>query len=217
MSRHLHTAFCEHFDPLKIRWWLFYVDGLPREGERYSHFDVLCTLIGGRSAEETEQLEHCFQRVYYGGARDSWHNWPCVCLRESTSAGEARGSMGGDGMSSIVAIIADLDRAADALPLPWTSTQFVFKALGRERMYADRLRFLSRGVVRQVDCDHEPIDLDTRRPRSRRLVEAWLAYELGWRDRRASCRWPRRPEVVIDLPVVGRDRAETSPGQLLIS
>jgi len=198
MSRHLHTAWCEHWTPFKVRWWLFSAEGMGgwdiRTGDkgRYSHFDVLCAMLGGRSAEETEQLGHCFSRVYHGGARDPWHGWPCVCLRESTSAGEARGSVGGDGMSSILALIADLERAADALPTHWRATEAVFAALDRKQIWSDRMRFLQRGVVRDVDREVEPIDPEMRQPRSKRLVEAWMAYELGWRDRRASSRWPRR-------------------------
>jgi hypothetical protein len=202
MAKHLHRAFCEHWTPLKVRWWLFCAESVVNSTDdnpsgRYGHFDVLCDMLGGRSAEETEQLEHCFQRVYYGGARDPWHGWTCVCLRESTSAGEARGSIGGDGTASILALIVDLERAADALPLPWRATEAVFNALGHPITYRDRMKFLARGVVRDVDRELEPIDPETRRPRSRQLVEAWMAYELGYRDRSATCRWPRKPNLAV--------------------
>jgi hypothetical protein len=139
--------------------------------------------------------------VFYDGARDPIHGWPCVCLRESTQAGDARGSVGGDGMSSILAIIVDLERAADLLPIPWRATERIFKALGRGRTYADRLRFVSRGKVRDVDLEHEPIDPETRRPRSNQYVEAWMAWALGWRG---WSTWPRanRPLGVAGAPQV---------------
>lgn len=199
VSQHLHSAFCEHFPPLKLRWWLFFARGAIAHGaadDRLSHFDVLCDMLGGRCAEETEQLDHCFQRVYYGGARDPLHGWPCVCLRENTSAGEARGSKGGDGMSAILGLITDLERAADQLPLPWKATERIFEALGRDGVYRARMTYLRHCKgVRQVDLEHEPIDLETRRPKSMRLAEAWMAYVLGWRDRAATCRWPRRQQL----------------------
>ena len=190
--------FAGQYSPATIRWWMESIQGTRWDGSPYGHFDVLCDMLLGRSAEETELLSYCHRRVVVDGARSASGRW-CVCLTErAPSAGEARGSLGGDGMSGLIAIIRDLESAADALPIAWTSTQQVFEAQGRDGAYRARYQRWRRGLlVREQDRWTEPIDPETRHPKSRLLAYATMAYALGWRDQRAACRWPRRAIVSI--------------------
>lgn len=184
-TRHQHGAFCEHYPPLKVRWW-----------SHEPHMETLNTLIGGgRSAEESEALDYCFRRVYYDGARDPIHGFPCVCLREvAPSVGEARGSVGGDGMSALLSIRADLDHAADTLPIRWRATRRIFLAQGRPRAYRDRFGAYVEGrPLGEDDRLDDPCgaDEDRRVRHSACYQEAYvrMAVALGYV---AACRWPRR-------------------------
>lgn len=190
MSRHLHTAFCEHYPPGKVRWWLHQPQGEGYRGYRVlGHLAVLGHMLGGRSAEETEALSHCFKRVVHDGLRDPIHGWPCVCLREEPpSAGEARGHVGGDGMSSIIAIFEDLRRAAEALPVPWLATRRIYATLGLSETYFARLNLVTQGqLVREVDREPESClpDEATGRVRHNCYYQASvrMAIALGWTPR----------------------------------
>ena len=201
--------FAGQYSPATIRWWMESIQGTRWDGSPYGHFDVLCDMLLGRSAEETELLSYCHRRVVVDGARSASGRW-CVCLTErAPSAGEARGSLGGDGMSGLIAIIRDLESAADALPIAWSSTQQVFEAQGRDGVYRARLVYYRRNLrVREIDRWLEPRDPDTGRPRSRALTYYLMSRSLG--GARTECTWPRKEPVPLRerlLPVVGRTQA----------
>ena len=201
------TPFGGTFTPAAVRWWLFFAEDavqLPGgETARLSHYDALLGLVqGSRAPEELEALEHCFGRVVHDGARDPYHGWPCVCLRETASAAEARGRHVPDGMSCKWLQI-DFERAIDQLPLPWTSTQRLYDATRRKALWQARMRPYWRGhAARAYDRDPEPTNPQDGRPQSMQLAYAIVAFELGWRGERAACSWPRRALQPLHMQII---------------
>lgn len=190
--RHQHSAFCEHYPPLKVRWW-----------SHAPHMQMLGALVaGGRSAEETEALDYCFRRVFYDGARDPIHGVPCICLREvAPSVGEARGSLGGDGVSGLLSVLLDLEHAADGLPIRWRATRRILLAQSRPMSYRKRFGAYAQGCpVQDDDRLDDPCgaDEDRRVRHGACYQEAFvrMAVALGYQ---AVCRWPRRPLQVAPL------------------
>ncbi len=142
--------------------------------EDYSHFDVLRYMIMGRSAEDTEALEFCHSRVIHERAGHRVTGEWCVCLSERPpSTGDARGSGGSDGFSSLLSLKADLERAADSLPISWTSTQAIYEAQGRGLLYRGRLMTYRQNLrVREIDRWLESRDALIQRKDAIALKEA---------------------------------------------
>jgi hypothetical protein len=66
-----------------------------------------------------------------------WRQLEDAC--RGVSAANYSGSRGGrHGRITLIAIKADLERAADELPLHWTSTLYIFKLQGRWKVYLER-------------------------------------------------------------------------------
>jgi hypothetical protein len=194
------SAFSGHFSPATVRWWHAIIDGAYSDGSAYGHFDVLRHMIGGRSAEETEQLEYCHARVVVDGARSTSGLW-CVCLNESAPATvSGRGGASGDGMSALVCIKQDLERAADALPILWKSTERIFKAQGRTGVYGQRRTYYLRNLkVREIDRWQEPRDPDSGHLRSTSLAFHLMSRELG--GVRDVCDWPCKQPAQFKLKI----------------
>lgn len=74
---------------------------------------------------------------------------------------------GGKDRLGIACLVADLERAADKLPIEWASTREVFRLQLRRREYNERIE----GDNNRIDQTH------------RDLFEAcqWMARALGWK------------------------------------
>jgi hypothetical protein len=104
----------------------------------------------------------------------------CACERRqfyrSTPAEYARG--GGyrsEGADNITVLLADLEHAADALPIHWEATRRIFEQQQRRDVWAARLathRML--GMPRPQDHGIEPSDSEHR-------ALGMMARTLGWR------------------------------------
>ncbi len=188
----------DRYSPAKIRWWHAVIrrHERPSDPEDYCHFSVLHEMLHGRSAEETEMLDWCYRRVVHERAGHRVTGEWCVCLSENPpSAGEARGSVGGDGMSSLIAVKQDLEHAADQLPISWTSTQGIFEAQSRADIYRVRLSYYRRNErVREIDRWIEPRDPQTGRARSSSLTFYLMALALG--GAKTECAWPKSGSLV---------------------
>lgn len=107
----------------------------------------------------------------------------CACERRgfyrSTPAEYARG--GGyrsEGADNVAVLLADLEHAADALPIHWRATATIFHAQQRADVWAARLathRML--GFQRPQDHGIEPSDSGHR-------ALGMMARTLGWRSER---------------------------------
>jgi hypothetical protein len=105
----------------------------------------------------------------------------CACERRgfyrSTPAEYARG--GGyrsEGAANVAVLLADLEHAADALPIHWRATAAIFHAQQRPAVWAARLathRML--GMPRPQDRGIEPSDSGHR-------ALGMMARTLGWRS-----------------------------------
>ncbi len=193
-EKHQHGPFCGHYTAAAVRWWLA---RSPREDEGkrqdyYTHFGALLDLGGGRSMDDTEALDWCYRATVLAGGGDM-HGNLCICLRgDPPSAGEARGSIGGDGSAALTATIADLDHAADELPICWSTTQQIFETQQRTGVYRARLLAYRRNLnVRDIDRWQEP-----RSPGTRALTHYMMAMTLG--GARTECALPS-----ADSPLFG--------------
>jgi hypothetical protein len=83
---------------------------------------------------DIEAEEYCPDNIRL--VLDRWREW------ESGAEGATGQVLGGGGHGrhrlDIAMYLADLERAADALPLEWASTLRVFRAQGRQQVWADR-------------------------------------------------------------------------------
>lgn len=198
--RRTRTLFDGTYSPSKCRWWHETIPGALWDLSAYGHLDVLNAMInGGRSVDDTEALDWCYRRVVDEGARSGSGRW-CVCLTEDApSAGEARGSIGGDGIAALVAVRADLEHAVDELPIGWATTSDLYQIQGRSALYHARFREFKRGHrIRSVDRELEPIDPETRRPMSRQLAWYWQSWVLSCQPDGdgIAWRWPRSPAAL---------------------
>lgn len=106
----------------------------------------------------------------------------CACERRGfyRSTPEEYGRGGGyrpEGADNIAVLLADLEHAADALPIHWATTRVIFHAQLRADVWAARLathRHL--GMPRPQDRGIEPPDSDHR-------ALGLLAQALGWQPR----------------------------------
>lgn len=103
----------------------------------------------------------------------------CACDRRqfyrSTPEEYVGGGAFGPSEMDVAILLADLEHAADALPLHWRATARVFARQGRTDIWGARLathRFL--GLPRRQDRLIEPTDADHR-------VLGLMALALGWR------------------------------------
>ena len=192
---HKHTPFCGHFPPAAIRWWSTV---MKRDyTEDYSHHRVLRAMLNGRSAEDTEMLSYCYERVINQRAGHRVTGEWCVCLSENApSAGVARGEGKSDGFSTLLSLAVDLEHAADALPISWSTTRRVFEAQARGDVWQMRFgRYTSGELVREIDRWLEPRDQETGRLRSASLTFYLMA--LAVHGARTYCEWPRRQPTPI--------------------
>jgi hypothetical protein len=164
------------------------VPGSGWDGSTYSHYSVLLAIIGGRSADEAEGLSYCHDRVVNDGARSASGRW-CVCLSEVAPAtAESRGR-GGDGVAALLCVKADLEYAADSLPISWSTTQRVFETQQRAGAWQSRfLAYRQNRAVREIDRWHEPRDSESGRPKSAALSNYLQSLALG--GARTECGWP---------------------------
>jgi hypothetical protein len=195
MARHVCTPFDGCYKPSALRWWHETIPGARWDGSAYGHLEVMQQMVMGRSADDMEALAYCFQRTVIEGARSASGRM-CVCLSEKApAAGEARGAAGSDGMSSQIALLQDLYRAADGLPISWGSTQAIFEAQGRMGVFRPRYVYYRNNLrVREIDRWLEPRDSETGRPRSRSLAYYLMAVTLG--GAQTECRWPKTLSLV---------------------
>jgi hypothetical protein len=189
---HVHGAWCGHYTPSAVRWWLAGIKRHvePTDPEDYSHYDVLLKMIGGRSAEDAEALDHCYARVVHGGAGHRVTGEWCVCLSEDpppaavTSAGR-----GSDGNAALLCVKADLEHAADLLPISWSTTQRTFETLQRVGVWQARYGYYLKNLgVREIDRWLEPRDPETRKPKSAALSNWLMSRALG--GVKDVCPWP---------------------------
>lgn len=105
----------------------------------------------------------------------------CVCERRGYWRPTAEEYPGGSGWQpesadNVAALLADIERATDALPIHWAATRAIFAQQDRVDTWGARLathRHL--GMQRPQDRGIEPSD-------SAHLVFRLLAGSLGWRD-----------------------------------
>lgn len=109
----------------------------------------------------------------------------CACERRgfyrSTPEEYLRGSSyTPEGADNVAALLADVERAADALPIHWRATWWIFQQQGRDAIWAARLathRML--GLQRPQDRGIEPPDSEHR-------ALGMMARTLGWRAERGE-------------------------------
>jgi hypothetical protein len=103
-----------------------------------------------------------------------------------------RGGMGGahDSLGSIVGLVADLKRAADALPLSWYTTRRVMWVQGRAKEWTEK--------VAHAYCypRKERPNYDRSPDLGAGMAYAIMAYTLGWQG---VSRWPKRSAEVTPI------------------
>lgn len=173
--------FDEHMSPLKIAFWHIQLPPLGAADEIVPlHYLALRTAADGDSHSQDETTSLSYEwRLILAGRRDLFGR-PCLCRHdikwpEASRGGDKRG----DSRSALVGLLADLERAADSLPIPWTVTREIFRAQGREDIYDIRLAACRLFPLRPVDAEREPID-GRGRPHSRGEAYRRMAIALGW-------------------------------------
>src|SRR5207253_1117089 len=134
-------------------------------------------------------------------ARSSSGLW-CVCLNEDAPATvSGRGSGRGDGTSALIAVLTDLEFAADQLSIGWKTTERIFQAQQRSGVWGARFTYYNRNLhVREIDRWLEPRDPDTGRAQSTQLAFWLMSRALGGVS--DTCAWPRRNLIGIkDNPI----------------
>jgi hypothetical protein len=105
----------------------------------------------------------------------------CACERRgfyrSTPEEYLRGSSyTPEGADNVSALLADLERAADALPIHWRATRWIFERQQRADVWAARLStHRQMGLPRPQDRLIEPPDSDHQ-------ALGMMARTLGWRS-----------------------------------
>lgn len=186
--------FDEHMSPLKIAFWLARTalwDDAPDAEPTPVHYQALRTAADGDSHSQNETTRLSYEwRLILSGRRDLFGR-PCLC-RHAVKWPEAPpgGGKRGDSRAALVGLIADLERAADALPIGWSATREIFEIQGRGKTYAIRAAANAIFPLRLFDAEPEPKD-ERGRPRSRGEAYRRMATALGWQ--------PRETRRVIDF------------------
>lgn len=199
--------FDEGISPLKIAFWHAAV---PQLGETRAdvewaapHYEALRAACATDSMSQDEMTALAYEwRLICAGRRD-FMGRPCVCEDGGIkwpAAIRGGGGSGGDSRLGPIGLIADLERAADTLPIPWESTRRIFAAQGRTQIYEIRRAAHNIFPLRLSDTEAEPTD-DRGRPRSRGEAYRRMAIALGWKQKPSTeaaadhvLRWPETSE-----------------------